>query len=1160
MPYNGYLIKAYLNMYQSGSTDVTGEGINITIWNDDGFGFPGTELGRVNITYPNIAWYPTELEVDLRSLGPLYFAAGQDFHIGYTTVNQSAGNVVAILSDEGSGPILSRSSEYWGSSWGLMINDWGIDVDFLIAADVCSGACVIYVPDDYPTIQQAVDNASDGCIIIVGDGIYRENVVINKSITLTAGSSPIIDGMGGYGINVTANDTIVQGMTVINCSTGIYVHNDSFTIHDVTLDDNTVFNCTYSQGNGIRFSSVINSTINNTRVNDTLRGVSLGSSSYNNITNNQVYDNSIYGIYLFSSSNNNISLNHVYNNMEGMVLVVFSNSNNITGGNVIHHNINNGIFLQTASYNNITDNDIYNNSNGIHIEPAMSNAEYNTLSLNRIYNNSDNGILLNASGPPVRYNNITDNRIYNNTCGIRLESSNDNTLINNTIYNATGNDAYGVYSLNANDNTFENTTICNYTMVTGTAYGVYMENSSNTEFINLTMYKLDMAVQIDYGVYLNNSHWNNFTNIVIYDLNGDFADYGIYLTNSGNNSFENTSIYNLTASNGDAYGIYLSYSDNNTFSGNMSISNLDPIADFDVFGIYLTSSDNNEFLDNITISNMEGDYYGYGIYLSSSDNNTFFGDIAISNVTLHSGEIGYGIYLSSSDNNTFLGGIDILDFEVEAGDGYGVYLTSSDNNTFSGNITIPDFDIYHDAYGVYLNGSDDNNFTGLINFSGWGYPTGMDFGISGIYLTRSDHNLFDSLLISDLSCSWYVVSGIFLNYSDGNTFNNAAISGLSNGLNVYGVYFNNSDENIFNSTVVESMNGNYAYGIRISKSHNNVFNNTNISHIEGSTEAFGISVSSVPSGSDNNVFSEGSISNITAPTWWSFHSCEYSDNNTIINYTLSSYPTTISFIYGNGIALKSVEEPYPSDMISMDKYVDITDVTENSWINISIYYNDTGLWGIESSLKLYHWNGTDWEEVPSILNKAKNYVQANITTFSQFGVFASEINVTLHLEKPWNLITIPIENTWTAETLGQNISGCGVVTKWDATLQRYVDHIVEINTPGNPNFDIEDGVAYFIGVYHDTDFLIQGDYIDTISVKLKPGLNMIGWANIGNTTAESFGENITKCTHDIKWNESKQHFVTHTVGYAANNFNVAIGRGMFVIITGTHDVTWNGGR
>ena len=47
-----------------------------------------------------------------------------------------------------------------------------------------SSVTVIYVPDDYPTIQAAIDNASDGDTIIVRDGTYTENIDVDKRLTI----------------------------------------------------------------------------------------------------------------------------------------------------------------------------------------------------------------------------------------------------------------------------------------------------------------------------------------------------------------------------------------------------------------------------------------------------------------------------------------------------------------------------------------------------------------------------------------------------------------------------------------------------------------------------------------------------------------------------------------------------------------------------------------------------------------------------------------------------------------------------------------------------------------------------------------------------------------------------------------------------------------
>ena len=41
-------------------------------------------------------------------------------------------------------------------------------------------------PADFSTIQEAINASADGDIILVSRGIYQENVIINKNITLTS--------------------------------------------------------------------------------------------------------------------------------------------------------------------------------------------------------------------------------------------------------------------------------------------------------------------------------------------------------------------------------------------------------------------------------------------------------------------------------------------------------------------------------------------------------------------------------------------------------------------------------------------------------------------------------------------------------------------------------------------------------------------------------------------------------------------------------------------------------------------------------------------------------------------------------------------------------------------------------------------------------------
>ena len=78
-------------------------------------------------------------------------------------------------------------------------------------------ASTITVPDDYPTIQEAINNAADGDTVFVKTGTYYEHVVVNKTVSLVGENSDmtIIDGNGtGHVVNITRDNVNVTNFTV----------------------------------------------------------------------------------------------------------------------------------------------------------------------------------------------------------------------------------------------------------------------------------------------------------------------------------------------------------------------------------------------------------------------------------------------------------------------------------------------------------------------------------------------------------------------------------------------------------------------------------------------------------------------------------------------------------------------------------------------------------------------------------------------------------------------------------------------------------------------------------------------------------------------------------------------------------------------------------
>jgi len=93
---------------------------------------------------------------------------------------------------------------------------------------------LIRVPADFPTIQAAIDAASPGDVIQVSAGVYAENLILNKPVSLVAevydqinpvNNQTIIDGRGGAAVILIPLDLtqmpVVRGFVIQNGVDGI---------------------------------------------------------------------------------------------------------------------------------------------------------------------------------------------------------------------------------------------------------------------------------------------------------------------------------------------------------------------------------------------------------------------------------------------------------------------------------------------------------------------------------------------------------------------------------------------------------------------------------------------------------------------------------------------------------------------------------------------------------------------------------------------------------------------------------------------------------------------------------------------------------------------------------------------------------------------------
>jgi nitrous oxidase accessory protein len=227
----------------------------------------------------------------------------------------------------------------------------------------------IWVPDNYTTIQEAINNANEGETILIKAGTYYEHVIVNKPLLLVGENkqNTTIDGSGTETVvYVIANNVTLSGFTIQNGEQGIY----------------------------LRYSS--NNVVSGNNVSSNGYGIYLWGSSHNVVSGNDASNND-YGIYLEGSSHNTLTSNNVSNNGYGTRL--YHSDNNVVSGNDASNN-DYGIYVGDSGSTRISGNDASNNDYGIY----LSYTENNVVSGNNVSSNGY-GIYLWGSSHNVIFQN-----------------------------------------------------------------------------------------------------------------------------------------------------------------------------------------------------------------------------------------------------------------------------------------------------------------------------------------------------------------------------------------------------------------------------------------------------------------------------------------------------------------------------------------------------------------------------------------------------------------------------------------------------------------------------------------------------------------------------------------------------------------------------------
>ena len=474
-------------------------------------------------------------------------------------------------------------------------------------------------PGNYTSIQDAVDNASDGDTVFVYHGYYKEHVIIEKSINLIGEDREItiIDGHGCWEtILIKKENVTIKSFTIENSvwygDMGIYVHSNNTTIIDnIIYGDTWALNFYHSHSN-----TIIGNIFDNTKT-----GIELTNSENNIIMNNSLYhcgircsighqkivsNNIVNGkplIYLEHESDKIISNNAGQiilvncNNItvkkqmitEATIGLQILNSNNCSiTDNDVYNNWYRGIILYHSSNNIISNNTLYSNGRGILLSQYSNN---NTLLNNNMNSNEDSSIGASKSSS----NTFIGNNISNSKSGISIGSGKNNIISNKITNNEKG------ISIDSSDyTTIDDNIILNNKIgisIGGSEYNTIVDNnisnnekgiSASSRYSNISSNTINS--NDNYGIYLgSSSQYNKITHNTIKSNNND----SIHLYNSDFNEIT----YNEISNNDD--GIYLLGSSYNTISKNNITENNDGIyLIFCIDWFYKTQSLGNTIIQN----------------------------------------------------------------------------------------------------------------------------------------------------------------------------------------------------------------------------------------------------------------------------------------------------------------------------------------------------------------------------------------------------------------------------------------------------------------------------------------------------------------------------------------------------------------------------------
>jgi nitrous oxidase accessory protein len=322
----------------------------------------------------------------------------------------------------------------------------------------------------FRSIASAIATASPGDEIVLAGGVYNENVVLDKQLSISGTDGAQIVGTGtGSVITVIADGCVIRGIRLVHSG------------RDLRAED---------------------------------AGILLKSN--NNVLEENILQDVLFGIYLFHSDHNVIRGNTITGRTElevgerGAGLHLWNSADNLIENNIISYT-RDGMYVQSSPRNVMNANEVSHLRYGLH----FMSSDFNKFEANDFHDNVAGAAIMYSRGIELRRNAFVHNRGFS-SFGILFQDCRECVTENNLI----NNNATGIFLEALRDSAFRRNTISENDVAaqvfSSSENNVFTENNFIDNINPLQMVGKSTSTKWSDGSVGN--YWSDYEG---YDLDGD---------------------------------------------------------------------------------------------------------------------------------------------------------------------------------------------------------------------------------------------------------------------------------------------------------------------------------------------------------------------------------------------------------------------------------------------------------------------------------------------------------------------------------------------------------------------------------------------------------------------------------------------------------------